>query len=142
MRCVTLFASISAETRYRVVLENEWSGLVRVTSDALALERTLSQLRSLSRVNRVAVATNELTFRNRMMEVQSELRNLFWMALTTKFEFIRLEQHLLFGLTRGSNDVSRIDGPASIDLSAIEYKVCVRVNLVTGDARQICLCVP
>ena len=100
-------AAASTESSHWVVFVDERSGLVCMTGDALALERALTYLGRLGRMDGMAVATDELTFGDGVMEIQSELGKFGLVALSAKRHFIGLKHQLLFGLLGDVNDANR-----------------------------------
>jgi len=132
---VTLVATASAKTGDWVVLVDKWPGLVRMASYALALERGLANLRGLRRVHCMAIAAQELTFRYRMVIVQSELTYLGRMALSTKRHFVSLEEQLLLRLLCCVNQTSGIYSLSAFEGAGLEIEVRIWMHLVAGYAR-------
>jgi hypothetical protein len=86
---VAFITSAAAEAGYRVVLVDEGARLVCMASYALALERTLSNLRCLRRMYGMAITANQLTFRYRVVIAKPELGQLRRVALSTQLDFVR-----------------------------------------------------
>ncbi len=132
---MAFIASASAESSYRIVLVDERSRFIRMANHALALERSLSCNRALGWVSGVTVATDKLSLRYRVVEVQSELRNLRLVALSAQRHFVRLKEHLPGRLLGYTNLSSRVDRIASLDSLTWKVQIGIWMQLVAGNTR-------
>lgn len=141
VRVMTFSTTASSETGYWIVLIHERASFVGMASNALALERTLSNLGSLRWVNCMTIAADELTFRHRVVEIQPKFGEFRLVALAAKGYFVSLQQHLLFRLLSRMDEAYRILGLSSIKRTVFQRQFGIWVQLVTGYASKVGLCV-
>lgn len=94
VRLMTLQTALTCKIVYRIVFKEKRPCHIRMAADTVHFGRSETLMLVTIGMYLVAVAADQASFRNRMMEVIAELSGLFAMAAPAERGFVRSEQRL------------------------------------------------